>query len=228
MNRISGIICAVAASVATPASAQLMGASELKVAVPVKGAPSTQPVADLYYLVGESGSRETYTLTAKGPASITLFGPDGAEILTASGSGSVKLEAILPFTDVFTIAIARKSPTTSYSLSRKATVPTLMEAELALGVGYGSKDGRESQCWLIPAVKLRQLIPMERRNILSLPIAARRVSSASHRKALKPATCPMSRTTSGYIARSAIQTVRSMRTASSLVTAMIHKWTRWP
>ena len=146
-------------ALAQPASAQLMGATELKIATPVKGAPSSKPVADIYYLVGESGAKETYTLAGKGPASLTLFGPDGSEILTASGSGSVSLEVVLPFTDVFTIAVARKSTAAPYSLSRKATVPTLAEAEMAGGIGYESKDGKRAQCWIIPGVKARVTYP---------------------------------------------------------------------
>jgi hypothetical protein len=149
----------LAAALAQPALAQLMGATELKVAVSIKGAPSTKPVADVYYLVGESGAKETYTLTAKGPASLTLFGPDGSEILTASGSGSVSLDVVLPFTDVFTIAVARKATAAPYSLKRKATVPTFTEAQLAGGIGYESKDGKRSQCWIIPGVKARVTYP---------------------------------------------------------------------
>ena len=152
----------LATALAQPARAQLMGATELKVASPVKGAPSSKPVADIYYLVGESGAKETYTLTAKGPASLTLFGPDGSAILTESGSGSVALEVVLPFTDVFTIAVARKSTAAPFLLSRKATVPTMTEAQLAGGIGYESKDGRRSQCWLVPGVKVRVTYPSGR------------------------------------------------------------------
>ena len=105
--------------------------------------------------MGEVGATETYALKVKGPASITLFGPDGSEILTAAGSGTVKLEAVLPFTDVFTIAVARKIPAQPFTLTRKTTVPTFQEASTALDVGYASKDGSSFQCWLVPGIKLR-------------------------------------------------------------------------
>ena len=153
MSRTAAILAA-ALLVATPASAQVMGASELNVDVPVKGAPSPKPVADIYYLAGESGAKETYTLTVKGPATLTLFGPDGSEILTVGGAGTVKLEVVLPFTDVFTLAVARALPAQTYTLARNATVPTPVEAQLASNVGYASKiDNSFTQCWLVPGVK---------------------------------------------------------------------------
>ena len=172
MNR--ALLGLAAALLAAPASAQLMGAKELKVAVPVKGVPSSKPVADVYYLVGESGARETYTFAGKGPANLTLFGPDGTEILTASGSGIVKLDIVLPFTGVFTLSIARKAPAPAYSLTRKTTVPTALEAEVAAGVGYRSKSGKSLQCWITPGVKLRYVLP---NSTVEFTIAADRKST---------------------------------------------------
>jgi hypothetical protein len=155
MRLLLALLLAVGLSQA--ASAQLMGAAELKVAVPIKGAASSRPIADIYYLAGEVGAKETYTLTVKGPAAITLFGPDGSELLTTTGSGKVKLEVVLPFTDVFTVAIARKLSAQPYTLARSTTVPTFFEAAVAFGAGYGTNDGTNFQCWLIPGVKLRSV-----------------------------------------------------------------------
>jgi hypothetical protein len=152
-------IAAGLALAAAPASGQLMGARELTTAVPVKGAPGARPVADIYYLVGEAGAKESYTLTVKGLASLTLFGPDGSELLTSEGSGTVRLEAVLPFTDIFTVAVARKVPGQPYSLSRKAATPTFQEALMAFGTSYASKDGSSFQCWLIPGVKVLNVSP---------------------------------------------------------------------
>ena len=135
------------------ASAQLMGARELKTGVPAKGVASAKPVAELFYLAGESGARESYTLTIKGPASITIYSPGGHEMLTAAGSGTVKLDVVLPFTDVFTIAVARKDAKQPYTLSRKTSVPTLAEAVMAEAVGFYGGDVQK-QCWVIPGVKV--------------------------------------------------------------------------
>jgi hypothetical protein len=153
------MIAVLALGLAAPASAQLMGATELKIAVPAKGAASTKPAADIYYFAGEVGAKESYVLTGKGAASLTVFGPDGSELLTASGNGTVKLTVVLPFTDVFTLAVARKAPGQPYSLVRKTTVPTLAEASQAIFVGYRFKGSITTQCWIVPGVKMRMANP---------------------------------------------------------------------
>ncbi|WP_037500390.1 hypothetical protein [Sphingomonas jaspsi] len=151
MIRSLALLIAPSAVLASPVSGQLMGATELKVGIAAKGAPATKPAADIYYVVGESGAKETYTFKGFGPASLTLFSPDGKEILTSAGAGTIKLQVVLPFTDVFTIAVARKEPGRTYTLNRTSTVPTFEEAFLAKGAGYFGA------CWLIPGVKLRRV-----------------------------------------------------------------------
>lgn len=140
-----------------PAPAQVSGARELTTAVAVKGIPGVKSAPDIYYLAGEAGAKESYTLTIKGPASLTLFTPDGHEMLTASGSGKITLSAYLPLTDVFTLAVSRLTPRQPYTLSRQATVPTLGEAISFSGIGYTVKGGNGdfAKCWITPGVKYR-------------------------------------------------------------------------
>jgi len=142
---------------AAPALAQLMGARELTTMAPVKGTPAGKPAPDIYYLAGEAGAKETYTLTVKGPASLTLFTPDGHEMLSVTGSGKVTMTAFLPLTDVFTLAVSRLTPGQSYTLSRQASVPTLGEAAGFSGIGYTVKGahGDFARCWITPGVKYR-------------------------------------------------------------------------
>lgn len=120
----------------TAASAKPIDARKLTIGTALKGLPSTKPIAEMYYLIGEAGAKETFTLTIKGPASISIFTPGGDEMVTASGAGVIKLEAVLPFTDLFMIAVARKDTRQSYTLSRKASTPTLAETVLAGEIGY--------------------------------------------------------------------------------------------
>lgn len=138
---------------AAPVSAQLMGARELTTVGAVKGAPKGKAGPDMYYLAGETGAKETYTLNIKGPASVTLFTPDGHEMLSAGGSGKVTLTAYLPLTDVFTLAVSRLTPGQAYTLSRTTTVPTLAEAQSFSNIGYTFKGF--IQCWITPGVKYR-------------------------------------------------------------------------
>ena len=143
---------------AAPAYGQLMGSRELTTVGVVKGAPASKPAPDIYYLAGESGAKETYSLTIKGPASLTLFTPDGHEMVSATGSGKVTLTAYLPLTDVFTLAVSRRTPAQPYTLSRAATVPTLAEAQAFFNVGYRLTDGTNggfAKCWITPGVKYR-------------------------------------------------------------------------
>jgi hypothetical protein len=160
---LAGIGLALGLFAIGQASAQLMGARELTAEAAVKGAPASKPTPDLYFLVGESGAKETYTLAVKGKASISLFTPDGHEMVTATGSGKVTLTAVLNLTDVFTLAVSREMPGQSYTLSRKTTLPTLAEAEQAAYVGYTLKTSRGdfSQCWITPGVKYRTKSPEE-------------------------------------------------------------------
>jgi len=157
------LIAMAVGGMALPAGAQIMGARELSATGQVQGAAGAAAKADLYYLAGEMGAKEVYTLTVKGPASITLFSRQGIEILSAEGSGTVKLEAVLPATDIYTLAIARKVPAQPYTLRRQATIPTLAEALLAQGMGFiGTMDdgsGDIDNCWVIPGVKARRIYP---------------------------------------------------------------------
>jgi hypothetical protein len=162
MKAIVVMLLLALVSGAASASAQVTEAREILSTGQVQGAPGSSAKADVLYFAGEMGAKETYTLTIKGPASITLFSRQGIEILSAEGSGTVRLEAILPGTDVYTLAIARKVPAQSYTLSRRATVPTLAEALLAQGVGFTGtmSDGSDVDlCWIIPGLKARRTYP---------------------------------------------------------------------
>lgn len=178
----AAITLAAALAVATiPASgsAQLMGAKELTAQGLVNGAPSSRSAADLYYLAGDVGARENYTLTIKGPARISLFTPDGHEMLSTSGSGKVVLDAVLNFTDVFVLAVSRVDPRQAYTLSRRTTVPTFAEAMIASYAGYERSiaDTSTVRCWLKPGVKLRDTTPSYVRTIT---LAADRTTLLGH------------------------------------------------
>jgi hypothetical protein len=148
-------------TIPSQAAAQLMGAKKLTSGVTIKGASSVKSAADLYYVLGEVGATETYTLTIKGPARISLFTPDGHEMVAAAGSGKISLRAVLNFTDVFVLAVSRTDTRQSYTLTRRPTVPTFAEAMMASFAGYERSNDRTSttRCWLEPGVKLRETTP---------------------------------------------------------------------
>lgn len=135
--KLAALVLALAAlAFVVPANAQVTGAHELKTTVPAKGVAGKPGQIDYYYFAGEAGSRQTFTWTGKGQAMLILFTPDGDAMVEAEGSGTVKLEAVLSWTDVYSVAVVRKNPALAYTLARQATVPTFGEAEFATWVGY--------------------------------------------------------------------------------------------
>jgi hypothetical protein len=156
-SKIYQVLAAVTLS-AAPVSAAIPDARELTTTAVIKGPPSGKPGPDIYYLAAEAGAKETYTLTTTGPASITLFTPDGHELVSASGSGKVTLVAYPNLNDVFILTVARVTASEPYTLSRQAILPTLTEAGAFAEVGYTSKYGsgaESTRCWITPGVKLR-------------------------------------------------------------------------
>jgi len=165
MNK-SILLAAALCGLTLPAASQVMSARELSTTGQLQQPAGAAAKADIYYLAGEMGAKETYVLTIKGPASVTLFSRDGQEILSKEGTGTIRLEIVLPYTDIYTVAIARKVPTQPYTLSRRATVPTLTEAAIAEGIGfedsYSDKAGKNitvQRCWITPGVKARMTYP---------------------------------------------------------------------
>jgi hypothetical protein len=132
-------------------------ARELMTTAAIQRTASQVPEADLYYFVGEPGSRQHFTVTSTKPVEITLFGPTGAPMLTKEGTGTVTLDAVLSWLDVHTVAVLRSSPSTPYTLKRSATKPTYPEAEFATYVGdeiISANGSKSTQCWLIPGERI--------------------------------------------------------------------------
>jgi hypothetical protein len=146
-------MAALVAALTAPAQAQVEGAREIVVGTPVTAAAGKSSQADLYYFVGQPGARQGFTLTTKGEAEITLFGPTGELILTAHGRDTVKLEAVIAWLDIHTIAVARAAPAKPYTLTMTASEPTL--GEMAFSTAVGSQVGTLRRCWLVPGVKMR-------------------------------------------------------------------------
>lgn len=160
--KLAALVLALAAlAFVVPANAQVTGAHELKTTVPAKGVAGKPGQIDYYYFAGEAGSRQTFTWTGKGQAMLILFTPDGDAMVEAEGSGTVKLEAVLSWTDVYSVAVVRKNPALAYTLARQATVPTFGEAELATWAGYVNRRNNVNAwgCWVIPGVQRKSIFP---------------------------------------------------------------------
>jgi hypothetical protein len=145
-----------------PAQAQIAGARELVAGEVATGAPTKAVKPDIYYFTGEAGAKLTFALSSKAATRLVLYTPAGEEMLTAGGDTGATLEAVLPFNEVYTLAVIRRDATQPYALFMTATQPTLGEALLATGVGYERLIGggkRDRQCWVKPGVMLRVTYP---------------------------------------------------------------------
>lgn len=117
---------------------------------------------DIYRFVGGSGTTIKATLTAPGKSALILYTPAGEEMLTAQGSGTVTLEAILPLWDVFFIGVVRTNPAQPHSLKLTGVEPDPHLAAFALKTGYtveykvNAQPRSVTSCWLEPGVKKRE------------------------------------------------------------------------
>ena len=126
---------------------------------------------DIYHFIGTSGSRVTIQLETPGKALLTLYTPRGEEMLHASGTGSVELEAVLPLSHAFLVGVSRADASRAYTISLEASQPDLHEMYFAQGTGFKmpgfdpaaplvmARMTNSSSCWLEPGVKVREYWP---------------------------------------------------------------------
>jgi hypothetical protein len=149
------LVAALLLIAAIPAQAQVRGVHEIAPDRPAAAPAGEAGATDVYTFVGQPGSQVSFTLKIKGDAEIALFGPHGEPMLNVAGSGTVKLDAVLSWLDVHSVAVLRRDPSQPYTLAMTATEPTLAEARHALGMGYTltTEGGTPySHCWLKPGV----------------------------------------------------------------------------
>lgn len=116
-------------------------------------------LVDLYRFGGGSGTTIKATLTAPGSSALILYTPEGEEMLSARGDGTVTLEAILPLWDVFVLAVVRTSAAKAYTLELSGNEPDIHMAYFARGVGFRTSVGTSeaTTCWVEPGVKKRTI-----------------------------------------------------------------------
>ena len=148
---------------AAPVAASALAVTDIKFGQTLTKKAGTK--VDLYRFVGGSGTTIKATLTAPGKAALILYTPAGEEMLTAQGTGTVTLEAILPLWDVFFIGVVRKNPAQPHSLKLTAVESDMHLALFAMKVGFAvehedkGKPYLVSSCWIEPGVTLRRTWP---------------------------------------------------------------------
>lgn len=121
------------------------------------GKPGTS--VDVYAFIGEAGATLQADATGVGRYGVTLYTPEGVEMLTATGAGSAKLSAVLPKDAVYMLAVARQDGAKPYRLSLAAESPDVFQWSQRQGAGYErlGPDGKVSlwTCWVTPGSVLR-------------------------------------------------------------------------
>lgn len=116
---------------------------------------------DLYAFIGEAGSVVEANAVGGGGYGVTLYTPEGAEMLTQSGLGAAKLTAVLPQDAVYLLAVARQDAAKPYELSLAAQQPDIFQWAFRQGAGYEITDDAgkllRRSCWVAPGQTLRLL-----------------------------------------------------------------------
>jgi hypothetical protein len=116
---------------------------------------------DLYAFIGESGSVFQATAGAPGAGghAITLYTPEGDEMLKADGVDMTRLNAILPKDGIYMLAVGRQNAAKPYNLTLAADPPDLFQWSHRNLAGYEvlGQDGKlfYSTCWTAPGATLR-------------------------------------------------------------------------
>lgn len=150
------LLAASAALLSAPLSAQSPRMLEPGKTVTARPAKADEP--DLYLMTGEVGATITLAAKGNGPLSLSLFTSEGEPMLTAEGDGSASLEAILPATDAYMVAVAGGS-TKQYELGLTSVAPDAHLALFSRHVGYAydidtvaGTTAEWGSCWVEPGV----------------------------------------------------------------------------
>ncbi len=155
--RKSWLVSALLCFVSTSAFAQTITDMELGETRQQKAGSAS----DMYRFTGLTGTTVTATLTTQGDAGLVFYTPDGEEMHSVKGNGTVNLDIIVPFPDVYFVSVIRADATKAYSLKLNGDLPDDHLANFAAFVGYQSDeviDGKTvstTQCWVQPGIRLR-------------------------------------------------------------------------
>lgn len=116
---------------------------------------------DLYAFIGESGSVFQARAGAPGAGghAITLYTPEGEEMLKADGVDMTSLNGILPKDGIYMLAVGRQNAAKPYKLTLAADSPDLFQWSHRNLAGYEvlDQDGKllYTTCWTAPGATLR-------------------------------------------------------------------------
>lgn len=136
---------------------------------------------ETFQLIGARGDRLRVTATANPAITLTLYAPEGAQMLTAEGVGAATLEAYLPIDGVYFIGVGL-SDRGPYKIAVTTRQSDLLFAHFMAGVGYevvGSGGAKHVSCWVQPG-KTRRLVTSEGVDLQSTWLSAGKVRVEGH------------------------------------------------
>lgn len=133
------------------------------------GQPLARPVGkpgaevELFAFIGEAGSILQASATGAAGYGLTLYTPEGAEMLSASGLDSARLAAALPQDGIYLLAVARQDGAKPYKLALSAEPADDFLWSFRSYAGYEilAADGSVAywSCWVVPGTLIQYHLP---------------------------------------------------------------------
>lgn len=114
---------------------------------------------ELYAFAGEAGSILKATAEGAGGYGVTLYTPEGAEMLAANGLGAARLDAVLPKDAIYLLAVSRQDAAKPFKLSLAAERPDDLMWSFRSYAGYETLNASGAlvywTCWVVPGSVLQ-------------------------------------------------------------------------
>jgi len=136
------------------------GVTNVRIGKPlVRPAGKTGTRIELFAFIGEGGSVLQASAIGAGRYGMTLYTPEGAEMLTATGQGSAHMDAVLPLDGIYLLAVARQDGAKPYKLSLSAEPSDAILWTQRSHAGYEVLDANGAvlfwTCWIDPGTVLQ-------------------------------------------------------------------------
>ncbi|MGL3822994.1 hypothetical protein [Sphingopyxis sp. R3-92] len=156
------VLLAAVMSLPLPAAAQGSGGGPAPRMLPeaslINGASGKRGSIDIYSFVTLPGetNRTVVNMKSKTPVEVRLLDPAGNVIVQQNGVGTVALEAVSSWGDVYSVAVIRADSTAPYTIERERTPASLERFIVAHMAGYRRDEaGASTSCWIVPGETLR-------------------------------------------------------------------------
>lgn len=151
--------CLFAVAVQAQSEPILGGVRAIPEGVAMRSPPGRRTGADLYAFATLPGDKQKVVLAlpATAVSELQVLDPGGNIVAHSWGKGPLEVEFIPAWGDVYTVAVFRKAPTVSYTVTRTATPGTLPQFVLAHMTGYRRLTGLKTlRCWTNPGRTIRR------------------------------------------------------------------------